>query len=344
MYCGDLEYTTSEEYQEYFADFNCFGNVRSELSRGGVLVCFRRVCNFSILKVYKYTDVTAFIIDGIALNLQENVLLLCVYVAPEGSPLYHYVDENDGIIRIENILAEILSRHGDLNIIIMGDLNARIGSMPDFIENDTVEYVINDAYPADDFNINRNTRDRKINKFGFSLQNLCCAFNIHILNGRVELDLVGEYTCVTYAGQSVGYYIITSTEVFAIVKSFKILTLDASDHFPIMCSFQVKTNTTDENKNTNYSRWTKHKFKTKDPIELENHWQNECYKYTKEFDQCVEYDIDQALDHLNNLIQIFTLEDRNNYKTSRAQPDWWEEKCMTAKQIKFKFFQEIYMI
>ena len=91
---------------------------------------------FKIINIQKYTDIIVLILDGTDFNLDKPVLLVCAYIAPEGSVLYETLDESDGIMRLENIMVDIVSKYGDLRVILMGDLNARIGKMCDFIEND----------------------------------------------------------------------------------------------------------------------------------------------------------------------------------------------------------------
>ena len=38
------------------------------------------------------------------------------------------------------------------------------------------------------------------NQFGQSLADLCCIFNIHIINGRLYDDTDGNYTCTANKG------------------------------------------------------------------------------------------------------------------------------------------------
>jgi len=70
--------------------------------------------------------------------------------------------------------------------------------------------------------MHRNNRDcERSNAFGQSLIELCCTYGVHILNGRLYDDIVGNFTCLTHNGASVVDYHIALSELF----QFVILTL-----------------------------------------------------------------------------------------------------------------------
>ena len=65
---------------------------------------------------------------------------------------------------------------------------------------------------------------------------LCCGFNIHVLNGRAFDDMNGEITCVANNGRSVVDYILASTSLFDSFSHFEVGLEDFSDHFPLHCT------------------------------------------------------------------------------------------------------------
>ena len=97
------------------------------------------------------------------------------------------------------------------------------------------------SYQTDYFNIPRKSKDRSYNRFGISLLNLCCSFNVHTLNGRLVGDTDGNFTCIANNGASVVDYIICSSEIFSYVSDFRVLENDSSDHFPLHCTFLFKS-------------------------------------------------------------------------------------------------------
>ena len=64
--------------------------------------------------------------------------------------------------------------------------------------------------------------------------------NIHMLNGRKDQDVEGEYTYVSSTGKSVVDYVLVPTDIFELVKTFCVSKIDLSDHFPLEFSLFEK--------------------------------------------------------------------------------------------------------
>ena len=54
-----------------------------------------------------------------------------------------------------------------------------------------------------------------------------------MLNGRSQLDPMGEYTFCSSNGRSVADYIFVSSSLFEKMADFTVESRDESDHFPI---------------------------------------------------------------------------------------------------------------
>ena len=80
------------------------------------------------------------------------------------------------------------------NIILCGDMNARLGSEPDFIQNDNYDiYVpVNDDYAYDLVQEKRQSQDDKIDSRVKQLLELCIATQMRILNCRVKVIYIGD--------------------------------------------------------------------------------------------------------------------------------------------------------
>ena len=90
-------------------------------------------------------------------------------------------------------ILEIVSEHPRAELFVTGDLNARTRDSRDFIPNDDLEYIFGKTeYPTDPFEMRRASQDETQNRFGISLLDLCCMYNIHVLNGRLLEDVKGE--------------------------------------------------------------------------------------------------------------------------------------------------------
>ena len=88
-------------------------------------------------------------------------------------------------------------------MLLAGDFNARTKDYKNFIVEDNIDFIFGEktAYPSDEFSLPRNNKDSDIaNQYGVSLVELCCTFDIHILNGRSFEDTSGNYTCFANNG------------------------------------------------------------------------------------------------------------------------------------------------
>ena len=98
-------------------------------------------------------------------------MLFFVYLPPEGLP--RYSDEKNGVEILKDVIFETKAKYGHFYIVIVGDVNSRIGNEQDFILDDHIRFSQNmDYYPVDLFNISRKSRDEIVNNFGRSLLSL----------------------------------------------------------------------------------------------------------------------------------------------------------------------------
>ncbi|KAK6168821.1 hypothetical protein SNE40_019995 [Patella caerulea] len=180
-------------------------------------------------------------------NLDSDVVLICVYISPENSAYYNG-REQDTMSVLQDVLIEIRTEYGFVDIILAGDFNSRTGDLEDYVENDSLRYIQDiEIYEPDIFNIRRYNLDKEINNYGRQLIDLLMAYGIHLLNGRFPGDREGNYTCFANRGKSAVDYIAISTPLFQYIADFSVLNFDESDHFPIKCKINLKTSNKAQN-------------------------------------------------------------------------------------------------
>ena len=108
------------------------------------------------------------------------------------------------------------------NFLIVGDLNARVGSCPDFEKN---EYLFNlDMMPDDyeeDIVLRRVSQDKILNENDTYLLDFCKLTGMRIMNGRIGEDaVVGKYTCVKENGCSVVDYVLCRPDMMPYFNTF----------------------------------------------------------------------------------------------------------------------------
>ena len=204
---------------------------------GGVSVFIRD----NVYEHYKIQRIFSNVNEAVILHLQnletciKEIVVIFAYVAPENSTIYTYNDTN-GIELLQCTVDNVISEYPNASILLAGDLNARTANCLDYIPNDTLSYVFSDKsldYPTDSFCLSRRSKDEKINNFGHSLLEMCCSFDMYIMNGRLFNDHDGNFTYFSTNGQSVIDYIIASTDLFSYVSYFSVEDIDLPDHFPI---------------------------------------------------------------------------------------------------------------
>ena len=118
---------------------------------------------------------------------------------------------------LANKISEVTSEYSNAEVLIAGDLNARTKDFLDFIPDDNIDHVCdeNNMYPGNFFCIPRKSNDlNTYNAYGCSLVELCCVFDVHIMNGRVSGDIEGDFMCYSNNDTSVVDYIVTSSNIF----------------------------------------------------------------------------------------------------------------------------------
>ena len=98
------------------------------------------------------------------------------------------------------------------DIIVCGDLNARIGNNVDYTEADSVAHIpVNGNWYDIDVAVNKRiSQDSIVDTRGKDLLDICIGNKLRIVNGRTLGDSIGKYTCYKPIGCSVIDYFIVS--------------------------------------------------------------------------------------------------------------------------------------
>ena len=114
---------------------------------------------------------------------------------------FNYINREDNTQNYEDtyslLYKQIASFDDNDAILVGGDFNARTGTLKDFIENENNEnnYLpVPECFINETFSRSRVNQDKKVNKFGYELRDICIGANLRILNGRTLGDLTGKYT------------------------------------------------------------------------------------------------------------------------------------------------------
>ena len=275
----------------------------------------------------------------------DNLIMMCVYLPPQNSSTYD--EETDGVLILKEKLVELKSKFPEHKLIVLGDLNARIGSMQDILVDADVEHVTGfDWYITDDFDIPRQSKDTVTNDFGRSLIESCTELDMHVLNGRAPGDTTGQYTNVTENGCSVVDYVIVESSLYEHVDSFKVLDLAETNHMPVECVLNMCTLTEEDASHVNTPpdeltqqckfKW-KEEFRTQYIGKLSD--ETAATSFTNFTEQIDEELIDEAVSVLEGILQraAESMEISSNRRQRKSlQPKWWDKHCSHLKTCKYK--------
>jgi hypothetical protein len=214
--------------------------------RGGIVFYFKSVYRTAITLVKEdHGDQMWVKLEGHAFGLEKDLYIATVYISPDNSSIWAKRDFDPFDI-LKNNITRFAVRG---NIMIGGDLNARISSMTECQLWEAANekhcplydmYKHDVSYASLRIPESRNSKDPHVNNYGKSLIDVCTASDLCILNGRTIGDVMGNTTCYTYNGCSVVDYVIVSPPLHRSVASFQVKSLSPlSDH----CQLSVICNT-----------------------------------------------------------------------------------------------------
>ena len=154
-------------------------------------------------------------------NLSRDLLVSFSYCAPAGSS-YLARTQFDPWADLEQKLTNVADQ-GDL--VCLGDFNARSGTELDYLDNEdnTDIPVTHDFYTTDTTaTYPRGNKDTETNQYGEQLIALCRSVPLRVCNGRKMGDILGEYTCYKWNGQSVVDYCLASPGIYDKISSFTV--------------------------------------------------------------------------------------------------------------------------
>jgi exonuclease III len=197
-------------------------------SSGGLVVYIRkRIANF-VTCVKKEKNKMWFQLSAPHFGWSDDIFVGAVYCPPEESPYYdNYLD------KLELDIAQYSCKG---KVIIIGDLNARVGGLDDYVNNDDnnshIPLPVN--YISDNPPQPRQHCDTVVNKHGKQLIDIAISSQLRFLNGRYLGDSLGRFTFYCSNGASTIDYGLCHASMMNQIKHFTVFPLtEFSDHCQI---------------------------------------------------------------------------------------------------------------
>ena len=323
-------------FDNWLPGYKSFVHCRNRNKHGGLVVFVsQKVCK-CVRRIYDdWNDCVVLLCDKNKLGLEKPLLMLFTYISPKGSLIYTDGDEGMDILE-----TQIYTMKGCMNeevdLLISGDLNARTAHLMDYIIDDSCEYMPMESwYESDDFNLQRQSKDTQVNTYGISLCNMCATNGLYILNGRFLGDRCGEFTCIKHNGKSVVDYMLGNQSLFNKVKDFRVMSIDKSDHFPIMCTINCNVDYT-EKETYEMSECVRYKWK----LECMNSFQNalqgaDVKRMIEQFSVCVNTDIDKAVMIMQDIYQLAAKPMKCKIVKHQKQSEWYDLECQQLSEQRY---------
>ena len=225
--------------------YKCFQVCRKKLKygrkHGGIAVYVRNILLPGVTKVATTGSETVQLkLDKNIFSLVRDTVISFSYCSPANSSYTRrtQVDCYDDLEQKLSCLGQ------DIDIISLGDFNARTGTGLDYIRDedntdmpDVYDYQVDSVatYP-------RGNMDTGTNSYGEKLLSLCKSVPLRICNGRKIGDILGDYTCFTWNGKSTVDYCMVSPRLYHQIQSFQVDKLypTLSDHCPIHVKLRTR--------------------------------------------------------------------------------------------------------
>ena len=271
-------------------------------------------------------------------SIDNDIIFIFTYVSPEYSPIYDNAN-NNGIDLLSSKLHSITTSYPNAYLFLCGDFNARVKDFQDFIDHDNLKHIFDDhiQYPSDYFSLPRRSMDTEYNRFGQSLIDLCCIYDIHFLNGRFDGDHNCHYTCIANNGANTVDYMVCSSNIFQYVSNIFVLENNVSVHFPIYCILQLHY-ANDRVMNSNDDLllpFNLYKWKNDQSTVFLEKFTNLYYQF--QYDN-LNFDNVISRQHiLTNFSNICTKSASGSQmfcyttKLYKTKSSWWDEKCTYTK-------------
>lgn len=231
------------DLSRHFSDFQIFQKSARKLTShgrrsGGVVVLVKKDISKLVYHVEtEYDHILCLKLSKTLLNTEGDIIFMAAYVPPTTSPYYNTKQTKCHIDELECCLLDMFEKHGDLQVILCGDLNARTGQYQSNVC--PVDEMDSADKRCDPYVCTRSSEDKVANQFGWELLSLCTSFSMHILNGNCTPDLSEHFTYVSVHGNSVIDYFVVSDELSSRSKRLAVDERVESSHMPLWFTFSV---------------------------------------------------------------------------------------------------------
>ena len=273
-----------------------------------------------------------------------------VYNHPRESIFYKNKEYYSTLEQVDQFIANAIEQNQEFDIIMGGDLNARIG---DWAYTEDEDKDMNEGATT----YTRETQDSFINTPGRTLIELCTTFGLTPLSGLKCKNFPSKFTFIGHRGSSIIDHCIVSTNLIDNITDFITINRIESNHLPIVMNIESKSPIENELQTETQEPFIKSKWQEKKAQESLNILnKNSTGKLLREVEEQIELDIDNSLLLFNQAMHEVNKPMQQKI-TPNSKPKeknaWFDKECKDSKiatkkslkklnNINRKKYQELY--
>ena len=316
------------------AALHCPAKKYSKLGRpsGGLVVLIRKnLAPFIEIVETNLSHVLAVKLKKSLCNTAKDLLLVTIYNHPKDSIFYKNKPYYSTLEQTEQFLANNIEEGKDLDIIINGDLNARVGDWAfSEEENDNLDWG---EYQ---YTYTRKSQDQQINGPGKTLIELCSSFSLSPIAGLIEKNFSSAFTFIGHRGSSLIDHFIVSVNILDHVTKYTVANRIESNHLPIVLSLRRDKSTdkeTDEETEEQKIKMKWQESKEKESLNILN--KKATQKLLQTAEEQLEEDLDESVNSFNKAMDSANKPMKQTVNVNKkkiSKNEWFDKECKTCKR------------
>ena len=313
---------------------HCPAKKYSKLGRpsGGLVLLIRKtLAPFIEIVETNLSHVLAIKIKKSLLNTAKDLLLVTIYNHPKESIFYKNKQYYSTLEETEQFLANNIEEGKDCDIIINGDLNARVGDWA-YTEEDSEDL----DWGERPYTYTRQSQDQQLNGFGKILIELCTSFGLTPIAGLVERNFSSAFTFLGHRGSSLVDHFIVSVNILDYIINYAVINRIESNHLPIVLTLKKDksfegTEKDEENESTIKMKWQESKEKECLNILKKKATQNLLQLAEDQLDSNME----ESINSFNKAMDATNKPMKQTIKVNRrkiSKNAWFDKDCKSSKK------------
>ena len=322
------------KFPEHHA-LHCPATKYSKLGRpsgGLVLLIKKKIEKFVQIIDTQISHVLAIKVNKSLFNTNKDILLIMLYNHPRESVFYKHKDYYSTLEEVDQFLANQIEKGQEFNVLLGGDLNARIGDWA-YTEDEEDDQETNDNHTT----YRRESQDNQINIAGRTLIEMCTTYGLTSLTGLKIKNFASNFTFIGHRGSSIVDHFIASIDLLDNIIHFTTINRIESNHLPITIQIESSTKNLDSPEKEGNEPYTRSKWQEAKQNECQNIMnKNKTQKLLNQAEECVETNIDNSIKLFNQAMgeinKPMTQTVTPNNKEKRERNKWFDKECLQSKK------------